>query len=312
MNIKSPLTGSNNIIFKNEISCNFIIKNYEKLNINVSKYFQKLKNIQIYQCNDTGLNFYYPFNITGDEEFYEKLQEFPWYYMDWKWEHKKANNLIKKTDKILEIGCGNGGFLQNMQKRGIENIGLEFNKTAIKVCQTKGLNIFKQSVQEHAKNTKNKYNVVCSFQVLEHINITKIKSFLQASINMLEPNGKLIISVPNNYPDSLMTKNNILNMPPHHTSLWSTESLISLQNILPIKLEKLEIEPLQKYHFNSYTNNTQNMIRKKYGLCGRIINKVSNKLITEIVQNLSNNIIGHTILVQYKKNETKYPSNRNS
>ena len=58
---------------------------------------------------------------------------------------------------------------------------------------------------------------------MEHI--YEIKDVLEASVKALKKAGNLIICVPNN--DSFIKNDeaNILNLPPHHTCLWTKESL---------------------------------------------------------------------------------------
>ncbi len=300
MKIYSPLTGSTNVVLEKEIPCRFLIENYKKqLDVDVRKYFGGLETVQIYKCLDTCFRFYYPLDTDGDGEFYEALQKHSWYYMDWKWEHETASKIIKPNDKVLEIGCARGGFLNKIRQKGIDYMGLELNESAAEYGRSRGLEILSQSIQDHAKENPEKYDVVCSFQVLEHI--AEVKEFMHASIDALKPCGKLIVNVPNNFTNSPILKNNILNMPPHHMGLWDAVSLANLQCVFPIRLELLEIEPIQKYHLGYYKSYIQDGFIKKYNLFGKIINKISGPLTMNILQDLSNYIIGHTILAQYRK-----------
>ena len=300
MKIYSPLTGSTNVVLEEEIQCSFLIENYKKrLDTDVRKYFEGLKTVQIYKCLDTSFRFYYPLNTIGDGEFYESLQKYSWYYMDWKWEHEITRKLIKSTDSILEIGCAQGGFLNKIQQKGIECVGLELNESAAEYRRSRGLQILNQSIQEHARENPEKYDVVCSFQVVEHI--AAIKEFIQLSIDALKPSGKLIVSVPNNLSNSLILKNSILNMPPHHMGLWDAVSLANLQSLFPLRLERLEIEPIQKYHLGCYQSLLQNSLFRKFGFWYKIFKKISDSIMLNNLYALSNYLLGHTILAQYRK-----------
>ena len=300
-NARSPITGSKNIYLEKTIKTLFIIEGYKKsqMDIDVSKYFKGIKEIFIYRCLDTGYRFYYPFNTSGDSKFYEGLEKFPWYYMDWKWEHEIASNIIKPRDRVLEIGCGRGSFLIKMQQIGADCTGLELNDNAVSYGQNKKVRILNESIQSHAKNNHERYDVVCSFQVVEHI--AKIKEFLQSTVDAVKPGGKLIISVPNNYGDSIILKDNLLNMPPHHMGLWDAVSLANLQNIFSIRLERLEMEPIQKYHLGYYQSLLETSFVQKYRLWGKVFRRVVNFFILNNLNDLSKYILGHTILVEYKK-----------
>lgn len=300
MNIKSPVTGSTNVMFLKEIPCSFIIDAYRKrLNTDVTKYFEGLSTIQLYQCLDSKLKFYYPGKTAGDDEFYGSLEQFPWYYMEWKWEHAVAQGLIKKTDDVLEVGCGDGNFLKGISSVAKTATGLELNKSAVKKGTESGLRIFDQSIQDFARANPNMYDVVCMFQVLEHI--PYIKDFLEASVATLKPGGSLIISVPNNVSNSPILESSILNMPPHHAGLWDAVSLTNLQSLFGIKLENIITEPLQTYHYSAYQDLIKNKYIEKYGFAGKIINKLTRSISLRAIDYLSNYIFGHSIMLVYKK-----------
>src|SRR4030042_6354888 len=305
MNIKCPLTDLSDIELERTIKTQFLIdawKNRE-LSVDVARFFKGLNEIYVYKCKDTGYRFYYPFNISGDDQFYKDLQRLPWYYMDWKWEYQKIYELIKSGERVLEIGCGDGSFIKKLKDKNVSVVGLEFSAEAIKKCQEKGLTVFKENIQEYAKNNKEKYNIVCSFQVMEHI--ADIGNAIQASIDVIKNGGKLIISIPNS--DSFTGKdiNNLLDMPPHHMAIWNEQSLRGLEKIFNIKLDKIYFEPLQSYHFRFYYHVLfGSKISKFFGkFLGDIINKILGRisLFLLVHTKLPEKIKGHTIMAVYIK-----------
>ncbi len=242
-------------------STDAIISKYmHELNIDVSRYFRQLPEIQIYRCNQTGYKFYYPFDISGDSFFYEHLQQYEWYYMPWKWEHEQAAKLIKSGMKVLEVGCGMGGFLKEVSNRvpDIEITGLELNQSAVERGKSEGLNILAESIEEHAEAHPGTYDLVCSFQVLEHI--ADVKSFIEGQIKALKKGGKIIVSVPNNR-GFLGDSYNILNMPPHHMGLWDKISLKKMGDYFGLKYHSTHFEPLQPYHSNYFQRVKQSKLR---------------------------------------------------
>ena len=302
MDIKSPLTNSSNIALERTIETDFIIEEWKKLGIDVARLFHGISEIYVYKCNDTGYRFYYPFNLEGDSEFYQDLQKFPWYYMHWKWEYQIAYELIKPGEIVLEIGCGKGDFIEKLKKHNIYATGLEFNEEAIIKCREKALDVTRETIQEHAVYNKEKYDVVNSFQVMEHI--AEIGDAIKASVEVLKKGGKLIISVPNN--DSFLNKdaNNLLNLPPHHMGLWGEESLKNMEKVFRVKLIKLFIEPLQSYHYSYYYNIVfGNKIQKKFGRFGDKVNKLFGAFIYHYLSTdiYPKNILGQTIMATYIK-----------
>jgi 2-polyprenyl-3-methyl-5-hydroxy-6-metoxy-1,4-benzoquinol methylase len=243
--IKSPLDTKEKTSIIESISTRKIIQAYKtSLNLDVSRFFSNVAQIDIVECEETKYRFYHPTSVAGDGPFYEQLQEWEPYYEPWKWEHAQAIKGISPNSKLLEIGSGAGGFLRKMTTDGFDVTGLELNEKTAQSCQQEGLKLYNQTIQEHALIHPNTYDVVCSFQVLEHI--ADVKSFLEASIKCLKPNGKMIISVPNNN-SYIQYEFNALNSPPHHIGLWTQESLKNICNIFPIKHEATFFSPYQSH-----------------------------------------------------------------
>lgn len=277
---------------------NKIIKLYKTdLKIDVSKYF-KVEKVELYKCNNCGYNFYTPDSVAGDDEFYSYLQLNRWYYLNDKYEHKLTQSYINANDSVLEIGCGEGAFLDDLMEKGINCTGLELNKNAIVIGRKKGLNILNETIQGHSE--KNTYNVICTFQVLEHI--FDIYSFLNSCIISLKENGKLIIAVPNNNA-FIKYSNDILNMPPHHMGLWNNKALSTIPQLFPeLKLIKLIEEPLQEYHINYYLNTLNDrFINKVWGFRTLYHRFGVNSLVKITIKRLRRRIKGHSIIAIYSK-----------
>ena len=170
-NIVSPLTQSTNLDIIDFFEVEKIINLYKKeINIDVSRYFDKLDKISLVRCNDTGYLFYYPFSVIGDDLFYEELSTVRTNYYSERWEHNEALKFLKKEDKILEIGSGFGTFMELLQKNGIFDVkGLELNLNAVKKCKGKELNVENNLIENEALTSIGYYDSVCYFQVLEHI-----------------------------------------------------------------------------------------------------------------------------------------------
>lgn len=300
----SPLTLSDDTKYIKSIPVNLIIDLYSNsLNLDVSVYFSNVTHIKIFECNLSGYRFYYPYSISGEAPFYEHLQQYSWYYMPWKWEHSQALRFIKPGMSILEVGCGPGDFLNSIKKKNfnISIQGLELNKSVIERAYSKGVSISTESVEQHADANLESYDLVCSFQVLEHI--YAVNSFIKSQIICLKKGGVLIISVPNN--DSFIkysSQTNLLNMPPHHMGLWTSNSLKKLEKIFPIRFIKIKKEPLQPYHFNWFLDNLENRVKSKGGLISFFYFRLKCRRIIKIIISIFPHIIdGHTIMAIFEK-----------
>jgi 2-polyprenyl-3-methyl-5-hydroxy-6-metoxy-1,4-benzoquinol methylase len=300
--MKSPLNNTGDAVLEKEIFVDEIVKPYNKeFNIDVKKYFPNLEKIGVYKCTDTGYRFYHPFTVAGDSDFYIHFQQFDWYYMPWKWEHQVCSDFIKPEHNILEVGCGQGAFLKKINKeKGTKCIGLELNESC--VLSLPGLEIENKLIEDFSKDNAEKFDLVCTFQVLEHI--AAVNSFIKGQVDCLKKGGLLVVCVPNNDSVLLKTEQSLLNLPPHHMGLWNEGSLKSLERYFNIKLKSVHFEPLQKQHYDWYTG----IKLKKY--FGRFIaNKIMSiinilglkKTIHKNLDKKAAEIIGHSIMAVYEK-----------
>lgn len=294
--IVSPLTRNENIELIDKKNSQWIINEYKRLfDIDVSKYFNNHKEVSLYKCKDTDYHFFHPFQIAGDGDFYAHFQHYDWYYMPYKWEHKKASEFIKKNDLLLEIGAAKGDFLSRMQEKDIRIKGLELNKKAAEEAKKKGLDVICEDIVDHAENNIEKYDCIASFQVLEHI--SEVYPVIEAMIKCLKKGGTLIISVPNNNSYLKWDEKNILNMPPHHIGLWDSNSLKNLCNIFPLSLKDICYETLQPYQKGEF----RRVVAQHYKKKNKIPFRVTHKLIPYSLPLFSKCFKGMTVIAVYEK-----------
>lgn len=245
--VKSPITLSENVEIIRKYSIKWLISRYKKsYNLNISYLFKNYSGeyLILYKCLDTGLEFFYPY-IEGDSSFYEKMSQQPHYYDNWKWENEMILPFLNQGSKILDIGCGNGDFIANLNKRiSVDSTGLELNKSAVKYAQSKKRNVKLELLSEHAVNHTEYYDFVCSFQVLEHI--SNLHNILQDSTRCLKKGGILSISVPNNDTYFGFYKYGCGNMPPHHVVRWNEQALRSLAPYFGLKVKCIITESLEE------------------------------------------------------------------
>ena len=312
MSIVCPLSGSSNVTLIEQINASDLIKMYNQaLQADISKEFGDVKQIGYYHCIDSDLRFFYPM-VTGSEKFYEHLQKNPWYYMDDKAEYSYAKNFIKESDLVMEIGCGRGAFSQKISTK--KYVGLEFSRKAKEIAFSNGIIIENESIQSHSVAHPAKYDVVCSFQVLEHI--SEIRSFIESSIKALKPGGLLIYSLPS--ADSFLSiiTNNFYNMPPHHVSFWSDKSLKHIAEIFGMKIVNIEHEKLAEWDKVSWASSIiLESLRNWLGVQSELVDMSLKYKVLEKISLLTGEVLakglinpkvlpeGHSVTVVYQKPE---------
>ena len=302
---RSPMTASRNVVAERHIAVDELVEQYRRqLGIEVSRYFTGLRTISLYRCRDTGLRFYHPLGVEGDETFYQGLQHFPWYYLPWKWEHKIARRYVEKHKRVLEIGCGRGDFLARIRQTGAVCRGLELNPDAAGLARSKGLDVTQMSLEHHSRLSSGSYDMVCAFQVLEHV--SAVGDFFRACAGMLRIGGTLVLSVPNNESYIRHIRWDVLNMPPHHQGLWDRQSLTAVQSLFQFKLRAIHLEPLQYPHEVAKYYATQlERARSRQDLLGAFARRLPRTLTRQLaslgIRLLRRTIRGDTILAIYTK-----------
>lgn len=103
------------------------------------------------------------------------------------------NKYKVRGKKVLEIGCGVGGQLQVLSSFNNDVFGSDINEEALAEATRIGFKVFQQDAEKDLKDEE-KYDVICAFDVLEHLREDNlaIKNIHRA----LKKEGLFIFSVP--------------------------------------------------------------------------------------------------------------------
>ena len=260
MKIKCILCESTDVVETKKVNVEQLKAVYSIANINISSDVKGLKVILLFHCIECKCSFFSPSN-HGTQEFYEQLQGMPWYYPEEKSEFEFAKNYIKDDDSVLEIGCGAGSFGKYVNQE--QYVGLEYTERAVQMARSKGLKVHNESIEVYSRKNKNLFDVVCFYQVLEHVEHPR--DFLRCAIECVKPGGLLVVSVPSDDSFLALSVNNILNMPPHHITRWSDQALRNLTKLLNVELVCIHHELLSDVHLQGYLQTiVLRMLSSKY------------------------------------------------
>lgn len=243
-----PLTGSQHIQVLEEVPTSLLVDCYhQNLGINVASEFRGVERLQLCRCLDSHVIFFYP-AVTGSSKFYERLQNFDWYYPAAKFEYQRAATWIKTGDRVLDIGCGAAQFANYIPDASYH--GLEPHCVSGGHSIPMETKILSEKVSWHAITYSQTYDVVCAFQVLEHIGDPR--TFLAAALACLKPDGLLILGVPS--AESYITRipNFVLNAPPHHITWWTNEALCHLADQFQLSILDLAHAPVESWETRLY------------------------------------------------------------
>ncbi len=96
--------------------------------------------------------------------------------------------------RLLDVGCGNGRYLLQMQQFGWQVVGVDPDPQAISVCQAAGLTAY-QGTLEALAFPDNSFDAITMNHVIEHV--PDPVSTLTECYRLLSPGGYLAIATPN-------------------------------------------------------------------------------------------------------------------
>lgn len=200
-----------------------------------------IEKLELYECVRTGYRFWRPVEAAGSEAFYRALSHaWPDYYRQERWEHAHVRQHCKRGDRLLEIGCGVGHFLNSVGPLVREAVGLELNGDAIANKVTAAA-IHAQRIEEFAATEPGAFDLVCSYQVLEHV--VDPASFVRHALLCLKPGGLLALSTPNNAYYAFQKREDAFDLPPHHMGQFTREVFQKVGAVFALETVDILAEP---------------------------------------------------------------------
>jgi SAM-dependent methyltransferase len=172
----------------------------------------------------SGLHFFDP-PLEGDHTFYTQFYKFLldrklWSQDAIRHEFELAARSIRPGDRVLDVGCGFASFRRVIPQASY--VGLDPNFAGY----GNGANVTNQTLSEHLGAHSGTYDVVCAFEVLEHLKSPA--DMFADMVRATRRGGLVIVGVP--HVPSALTRipNFLLNAPPHHLTWWTETALRAL------------------------------------------------------------------------------------
>lgn len=220
-----------------------------------------------------GLNNYLsPLTIKRYNELLDKLEPF------------------KKTKRILDVGCGIGYFLDEAKKRGWEVYGTELSQGSAKICIEKGIKIHEGAL-ETANYNSEMFDVITSFEVIEHINNpqTELKNFNL----ILRPGGVVYVTTPN-YNSLLRLRlkglYNVITYP-EHLSYYTPKTIAKIFKTFGFNKIKIETTGISLTRLKTSKGVSKQKIISAKSDDEKIRNKIDNRKSLMLAKNIINSTL---------------------
>lgn len=127
-------------------------------------------------------------------EYYGKRHGFTNDYCAWRRVNflEKSYKSNKESKRVLDVGCGDGTFLNAAQKRGWQIAGTELNAGRFK---DSALEIYEDLSDVKATFGANSFDAVTMWHTLEHFK--NPREVLETAFELLTSDGILLVAVPN-------------------------------------------------------------------------------------------------------------------
>jgi SAM-dependent methyltransferase len=195
--------------------------------------------VALRRCGRCDLDWFDP-PLEGDAAFYSELFSGGIRYEPWRWEFDRAIERIPDGARVVEVGAGKGAFLRSILRRchGVEAI--DRNPDVAAELRAMGIEVSDADVREDALARPGRADVVCAFQVLEHV--ADVRGFLSALATIAKPGGEVLVSVPNRdrFRNEWLTP---MDCPPHHLSRWSPRQFAAAADVVGLDLVFVDHEP---------------------------------------------------------------------
>jgi SAM-dependent methyltransferase len=112
-------------------------------------------------------------------------------------DHLDASRNGSGPPRLLDVGCGYGGFVSLMRDRGWDAEGIDPSPATVAAASAKGIPVRLETLDEFSRSGA-AYRAITMFYVLEHL--YNPISALRKVFALLEPGGVLLVRVPDTTP----------------------------------------------------------------------------------------------------------------
>ncbi len=148
---------------------------------------------------------------------------------------KPRVRFFKDCKKVLDLGCGPGGFLELLRDEGIKAVGVDRNEAIVEKALAKGLDVVHSDLFDHLLKTDEMYDGIFCSHLVEHLSFDRVLHLLELISMRLAPRGVVVLVFPN--PGSIRLHLFGFWRDPEHVRFYSGSLIVSICRHYGLKLE---------------------------------------------------------------------------
>jgi 2-polyprenyl-3-methyl-5-hydroxy-6-metoxy-1,4-benzoquinol methylase len=147
---------------------------------------------------------------------------------------KSLHNSRKRYDvRVLELGFGNGNFLNYCKTNNLNVTGVELNESLLKIAKSEKFDVI--DFESFKKNNDN-FDLIVAFDVLEHVPPNELEQLFVKLSNCLNKEGCIFFRFPNgDSPFGLVNQNGDIT----HVSSIGSFKISHLADVASLDVERV-------------------------------------------------------------------------
>lgn len=189
---------------------------------------------------------------------------------------------FRNADRVLDIGCGRGEFLELLKESGVDGFGIDTNPEMVEYCRSLSLKVEQVDAIGYLQSiTDGSLDGIFTSQVIEHLQPGYLAGMLDLCLKKLKKGGVLVVETVN--PTSLTALTNGFYLDLSHTKPIHPETLafvlgeagfvdIDFRFSAPVppesalrKIESPQTAEAERHVYNVLNDNFEKLNRLLYG-----------------------------------------------
>jgi len=208
------------------------------------RFIEEINNYKMFLCSKCGVIFADPMKYQGCTDpniiFNYTLRPYLKHSLNWEQKEFFKDFCPGNGKSLLDLGCGDGFFLKEAEKRGFKIYGIDsdYGGTERAKNEFKLENVHCDTIENFLNHTNQEWDYITLFHVIEHLEdpIT----VLNMVKNKLKKDGIICVTIPNR---ERFVKNawKEVDSPPHHFTRYDVKSIFIVLSLTGFVIYKTKI-----------------------------------------------------------------------